>query len=706
MAVEGGEPELPPNPAGNAAQDGDEGEYESDSEAVVPLALRRKEASDDEDGEEEERGRRRDRRVAIESDGDSDAEGRPAAYEEEEEVELEGEEEFEEEELLEEEDIGEGDYVGEGVAQEATRVVSRSGDEGTGDRENEASPAEQDFRGNNRTGGPAEDKKENEPFAVPTAGAFYMHDDRFRDSGGARHRRTTGGRKLWESKDDRAWVHDRFEEMNMKEEQYNEKRRGSRGHFRGRGRTRGREQGFTRGNGPRNLDENKTGRSFNEPQRIVKGRGPRKYDIAKNKVDSLPPRDRRHVRSSDTNADTGRGRSSSAPTSQPEMVHARKNVFSSSLNSASPPFYPSGSSGQDIPSTQKRDIQAGNAGRSASSSSNSVDENGMASNTNVLMRGKAVVDSIGQDRIQVDQSTAPVIDKTLPNVQMHASASSSSVSGAHSYQTKAQGKGSVVPGQGKGLVVPGQMNYPVTPSAGSVARASTQPPALAQQRSVQGQLNLRSSIQQSSQHSGGVPQESSSSQVSSVASLHEVDEVDSPQGSSKPKLSSSGMGKVAPQGNGKASFLYGGTQVIGSTNAMAGGRGDQNFPPTPALLPVMQFGGQHHGGLGVPAVGMAFPGYVGQPQAGFGNSEMTWLPVLAGAAGALGASYCSPYFAFDGGYYSRSMGQTSSASSSKDSSSTKSANTWKTPQKPEMVNDEFGQRQNKPRRYSEMNFGQ
>ena len=39
---------------------------------------------------------------------------------------------------------------------------------------------------------------------------------------------------------------------------------------------------------------------------------------------------------------------------------------------------------------------------------------------------------------------------------------------------------------------------------------------------------------------------------------------------------------------------------------------------------VMQFGGQHPGGLGVPAVGMAFPGYVAQPQLGLGNSEMTW----------------------------------------------------------------------------------
>ena len=39
---------------------------------------------------------------------------------------------------------------------------------------------------------------------------------------------------------------------------------------------------------------------------------------------------------------------------------------------------------------------------------------------------------------------------------------------------------------------------------------------------------------------------------------------------------------------------------------------------------VMQFGGQHPGGIGVPAVGMAFPGYVANPQLGLGNSEMTW----------------------------------------------------------------------------------
>lgn len=42
------------------------------------------------------------------------------------------------------------------------------------------------------------------------------------------------------------------------------------------------------------------------------------------------------------------------------------------------------------------------------------------------------------------------------------------------------------------------------------------------------------------------------------------------------------------------------------------------------------------------------------------------LPLLAGAAtGALGATYCPPYIAVDGGYYARPSGQTSSGGVSK-----------------------------------------
>jgi len=34
------------------------------------------------------------------------------------------------------------------------------------------------------------------------------------------NRRMFGARKLWDAKDDQAWVHDRFEEMNLHDDRY------------------------------------------------------------------------------------------------------------------------------------------------------------------------------------------------------------------------------------------------------------------------------------------------------------------------------------------------------------------------------------------------------------------------------------------------------------------------------------------------------
>jgi hypothetical protein len=151
---------------------------------------------------------------------------------------------------------------------------------------------------------------------------------------------------------------------------------------------------------------------------------------------------------------------------------------------------------------------------------------------------------------------------------------------------------------------------------------------------------------------------------------------------------------------GRGSFMYGGAQIIGSAGAAGLAQGEQNnFPGTPALLPVMQFAGQHPGGLGV---GMALPGYVAQQQLGMGNNEMAWLPLLAGAAGAFGGSY-PPYITLDPSFYSRSSGQTSSSIPSREANVNKGA---KSPPENDIVTEELDQRQNKPRRYSEMNFSQ
>jgi len=151
---------------------GEEGlEYESDpEEATRSLAMRRRrEASDDEEGDADERNVAVDRR--IDYSDDSDGEGGVADYDDEEELEEE-EEEQEEEELLEEEE-NEG------------RVAEEGGVNGTVVKDSDADVKEPLEESGN---GDEEEKKENEPFAVPTAGAFYMHDDRFRDNSGGRQR--------------------------------------------------------------------------------------------------------------------------------------------------------------------------------------------------------------------------------------------------------------------------------------------------------------------------------------------------------------------------------------------------------------------------------------------------------------------------------------------------------------------------------------
>ncbi|XP_042521297.1 protein MLN51 homolog [Macadamia integrifolia] len=509
-------------------------------------------------------------------------------------------------------------------------------------------------------------------------------------------RRTPGGRKLWESKDDRKWGHDKFEEMNLQETHYEGERRKSKGHYRGHGKNRGVDHGNARGSRSRGYGN---GNNQNNSSKSVRGRGPRRYEPPAN-YNSEPPTNQNKqsgkVAETTSNASSGRVHMNTKNV-QSDRVPPRKNVFASSLNSASPPFYPSSSSNQDVSVPQKRNAHSGNANRNLSPSG--MDDNYSAPHSNSY-RGKSVANPVGLDRLYVGESVRPVSGKQLSNLQLHASGTSSIMT-TQSPQSRAQGRG---------LAVSGQLSYHPTLPLNQVNRVSAEAhPSSVQPRPVQIPAQpLRASTQHLGQRPGTGSQASSPPKAPSRNSP-EPGESESPPSSSKSKTALVGKGKGNVQGSGRGSFLYNGAQVIGATGTMGVAHGDQNFPGSPALLPVMQFRGQHPGGLGVPAVGMALPGYVAQPQLGFGNSEMTWVPVLAGAAaaGALGASYCSPYVAVDGGYYARQSGQTSSlGSSGKETSSNKPNNGWKPPQKPELVNDEFGQRQNKPRRYSEMNFGQ
>lgn len=202
-----------------------------------------------------------------------------------------------------------------------------------------------------------------------------------------------------------------------------------------------------------------------------------------------------------------------------------------------------------------------------------------------------------------------------------------------------------------------------------------------------------------------VPRSASGSRASSPPKksvpIHAVEstEIESSTESNDSKTALVGKGKGSIPSSGMSAFSYA---------SLGGNQGDQNFSGAPTFLPVMQFAGQHAGGLGVPAVGMAFPGYVGQPN-GMGNSEMTWLPVLAGAAGALGTAGLGgnyPYITMDGAYHPHPSGQPSSLPppTSKDNNANKVGSEVKPSQRPELANDELRHRQNKARRYTEMKF--
>ncbi|KAL4626267.1 hypothetical protein ACB092_05G084000 [Castanea dentata] len=448
-----------------------------------------------------------------------------------------------------------------------------------------------------------DEEEEVEEKKVPTVKAFYMHDDRFTDNAGGRPRYPL-------------FIilgHDKFEEMNLQEKHYD---KNSKGHYRGCG---NRSKAFKNNN------------QIQAPKG-VRGRGPRRYEPAYRNRSQAPQTENRHT--SYTNSARA---FSSTSNVESDPVPKRRQVFSSSN---------SGSSYRDLHPTV-------------------MDDGSSVQQTNSLLQGKNIVESVGMDNLYIDDSINTGAGKPLSNMQMPLFGSSL-VNPTQSLPLMAQGRG---------FSILGQMNYQQGPSHNQVNRVS-------------------SSTQLHSVQKGPVQ-----SRALSINS-NESGEAESTSESNKYKGALVGKGKTNTQGTGRGSFMYGGVQVMGATGNMAVGHGDQNFPGTPAFLPVMRFGGQHPGGVGVPAVGMAFPGYVAQPQLGLGNSEMTWLAVLADAAGALGVTYCSPYIV-DSAYYARPSGQTSSVgASSKENNLNKPNNEWKPSQRPELASDEFGQRQNKPCRYS------
>lgn len=208
-----------------------------------------------------------------------------------------------------------------------------------------------------------------------------------------------------------------------------------------------------------------------------------------------------------SNASSGRA---SAAISAKESAQVPVAV-ASSLNSASPPFYPSGSSSNETNSTQKKDAQTGSVNRGPP-------------------RGRNVSDSLGMEKLYIDDSVSSLAGKPLNNLPLPTQPR-----GPHSFNQAAY--------------------QPVPPHRHN------------QVNRVPNQLNLN--LQSSGQQFG--PRSASGSRASSPptkASLESV-EIESSTESNDFKTTLVGKGKGSIPSSGMSSFSY----------------SDQNFPGAPKFLP-------------------------------------------------------------------------------------------------------------------------
>lgn len=252
-----------------------------------------------------------------------------------------------------------------------------------------------------------------------------------------------------------------------------------------------------------------------------------------------------------------------------DSVPARKNAFGSSLSSASPPFYPSGSSNKDGGLSEKKHVQTGNSKRS--SRVPSLEDNFPTAQSNSLLRGKNVANSIGMDKLCIDDLVTAFPAEHFSSMQAAGSTSSSS----QPSQARDQGRGAAPVG--------GQMAYQSTFAQGIVNKVSSPLQThIGQRSSVPNRV--QPSAQQLWQRPSGSPASSPPKPATSVNS-YDAGESGTPSESSKSKATLVAKGRGNIQGSARGSFIYGGAHVMGAGGPMGVGRGDQNFPATPAFLP-------------------------------------------------------------------------------------------------------------------------
>ncbi|XP_059596749.1 protein MLN51 homolog isoform X4 [Vitis vinifera] len=547
---------------------------ENDSDdSMLPMARRRREASDeDDDGSEfEDRARSRtvDRSARFGSGNESDGLSEAQLSDNDEES------------YTEEEEVDEVEVLVELPESDAERTGLHGEDKRN------------------------EEKMNLEPFLVPKFGSFYLHDDRSRDTGGrGRRRRVVSGSKLWETKDEQKWGHDKFEEMMQQERQHQESNVRRISSDRSQGNSK------SQGHGSGNVKGTRSGQSL--------------------ETTSNTNSERVLLHTSD---------SQSVPLARMKCVAAS--------SSSSAWLYPDGSTSH-LSVAQKWDAKPGGTS-GCQLMSVLLDENFAVSKPGVFQQRNTLAHPVDPNPFRF-KSVHPVGGHCLTNLPSHSSVSLSTDTGGSPLSLDQGWHPSVQP----------------RPLQGTV-----QPP-------------LWGPVQKSSQHSEFGSQ--ASSEVLAVNSSESGALVSLPGGKSKHALD--GKGTVIVEGN-KRGNLY--------------RRGGQNFPATPGNFPVMQFGDQHHGGLGFPPVCTCLTCYSSLSEHGFGNSDIAWdrcqtpmLPILVAATVGLGAACCSPYIA------AHPVRQASPVGVSGKATGTNMASGGRIPT--DEPGHEVWQQKFKPHRYSKMNF--
>ncbi|KAM0869721.1 hypothetical protein ACQ4PT_040530 [Festuca glaucescens] len=693
-----------------------EEEYVSDVDDSPLPALRREASDDDDDDGGGGRGLPPPSTV-VGSDSDSDGQGAAEVYDED-----EGSEKCE----------GMQEHFGAGRGGGGGGDAKEVPDEGKYEEEEAQAKGEAAV-----DDGEDKEKKGIDPYAVQRIGAFFMHDDRFHnkenDSRG-RQREFFGGQKLRHPKDDSVWVHDRFDEINVHDVQHDNARRPTIPFRAWAGdRTHGVNHGYLQGTkSPSYYHGNRADYKYIPKKSLTRYESSNNYNRFPNEANtsydnsknyrSVPRKfhsyydnknfdnARREPRIHHVNAIGYAPNVYRGKPSRPYQPHwkntfgnssvQRNRTYSRSQNeearsgAGEGKCYYQNSNLQneqniplkeELPLIQRRKAQPAIFSKLFTTSVHMA-HSSLKTQSRPVLGVKAFVPSGGH--VNAVDSVSTVSIKGMPSLGSHSSVSTSN---NYSQYSKSRDQGS---GLNNGESAKSKFS--------STSQATEFSDAVYQQRSVQQlQPRQRASTQIFHQNIASTNNIQSHPQATSTSSTEDA-ETSPPPGSKSSEAPSVVIGQNYKEEPVRASFPHDGGHVLGVTGARGLTLGDQGFPGTPAVLPAMQFSGQHPSGPDIPSIGMALPG-LSLHQLG-GNSEanqMTWLPTLSGAAGSFGETYHPCYL---GTYYPQPSQLPSSSVSSRNHSVSDALVSLNSHERPEVVDQELHQRKNKPRRYSEMSF--